>query len=140
MTCTCRAFDIDKLPCVHAIAALHHVRVGVHTLASRYYMKDFYMLAYEDIIYSVPLRAEWNILDEVSNKAVLPRVVKNKKRGRPKTSRYPSAGESKKRKNRCKWCGELGQNQKTCCSETRSKNTIHPMKPPVNYHITFFVC
>ncbi|KAL5548777.1 hypothetical protein UlMin_004008 [Ulmus minor] len=58
MTCTCRAFDIDTLPCVHAITATHHA-------------------------------PQWNVPDEVSNKVVLPRVVKDKKRGMPKTSRYP---------------------------------------------------
>ena len=40
LTCTCRMFDIDRLPCVHSIAAASHARVGVYTLASCYYTKD----------------------------------------------------------------------------------------------------
>ena len=88
MTCTCRAFDIDKLPCIHALAAAHHARVGVYTLASQYYMKYFDMLAYVDTIYLVSSQSQWNVLDEVFDKVVLLRVVKDKKRGIPKTLRY----------------------------------------------------
>ena len=53
LTCTCRVFDIDRLPCVHAIAAVSYARVRVYTLASHYYTKDFYMLAYTETIYPV---------------------------------------------------------------------------------------
>ena len=34
MTCTCQAFDIYILPCIHAIAAALHTCVWVYTLAS----------------------------------------------------------------------------------------------------------
>ena len=130
MTCMCRAFDIDKLPCVHAITAAHHAHVGVYTLASRYYMKYFYMLAYEDTIYPMLSQSQWNVSDEVFDKVVLSCIVKDKKRGRPKTSRYPSAGELRKHKNRCKWCGELGHNQKSCRSETGCNDHNTPNETP----------
>lgn len=45
LTCTCCVFDIDMLPCVHTITVASHARVSVYTLMSRYYTKDFYMLA-----------------------------------------------------------------------------------------------
>ena len=31
-TCTCQAFDINKLLCVHAIATVYHDRLGVYPL------------------------------------------------------------------------------------------------------------
>ncbi|KAL5542415.1 hypothetical protein UlMin_010125 [Ulmus minor] len=38
-TCTCKEFYIDKLPCVHAIAAAHHAQVSFYSLVSPYYTK-----------------------------------------------------------------------------------------------------
>ncbi|KAL5574332.1 hypothetical protein UlMin_023929 [Ulmus minor] len=52
-TCTCKEFDIDKLPCVHAIVAAHHAHVSVYNLVSPYYTKEYYVLAYSKTIYMV---------------------------------------------------------------------------------------
>ncbi|KAL5582777.1 hypothetical protein UlMin_015219 [Ulmus minor] len=52
-TCTCKEFDIDKLPCVHAVAAVHHAQVSVYSLVSPYYTKEYYVLAYSETIYPV---------------------------------------------------------------------------------------
>ncbi|KAL5561179.1 hypothetical protein UlMin_030926 [Ulmus minor] len=51
--CTCKEFDIDKLPCVHAVAAAHHAQVSVYSLVSPYYTKEYYVLAYGETIYPV---------------------------------------------------------------------------------------
>ena len=83
LTCTCHVLDIDRLLCVHAIAATSHARVSVYTLASRYYMKDYYMLAYAETIYPVGLQSQWDVPKEVVARVVLPCVVKERKRGRP---------------------------------------------------------
>ena len=53
LTCTCCVFDIDSLLCIHTIAATRHASVGVYTLVSCYYMKDYYMLVYTETIYPV---------------------------------------------------------------------------------------
>ncbi|KAL5574175.1 hypothetical protein UlMin_023772 [Ulmus minor] len=52
-TCTCKEFDIDKLLCVHAIAAAHHAQVSVYSLVSPYYTKEYYVFAYGETIYLV---------------------------------------------------------------------------------------
>ena len=111
---TCRVFDIDRLLCVHAIAVASHTRISVYTLASRYYTKDYYMLVYTETIYPVGLQSLWDIPEEVVVRVVLPHVVKKRKRGRPRMSRYPSTGEARKHKNQCLKCGELGHYQKSC--------------------------
>ena len=38
-TCSCREFNIDKLPCVHAIAAAQKANFNLYTIASPYYTK-----------------------------------------------------------------------------------------------------
>ncbi|KAL5564836.1 hypothetical protein UlMin_028000 [Ulmus minor] len=114
LTCTCHIFDIDRLPCVHAIAAASHAHVSVYTFTSRYYTKYFYMLAYAETIYLVGSQSQWDVLEEVAARVFLPRIVKERKRGRPRMSRYPSAGEARKHKNRCLKCGQLEHYQKSC--------------------------
>ncbi|KAL5548321.1 hypothetical protein UlMin_003552 [Ulmus minor] len=86
-TCSCQEFDIDRLPCVHAIAAVQNGNFNLYSLASPYYTKDYYMLAYEDTIYPVSSQSQWNVPDEVAAQVVKPREVKERKRGRPKCSR-----------------------------------------------------
>ncbi|KAL5562200.1 hypothetical protein UlMin_031947 [Ulmus minor] len=119
-TCTCKEFDIDKLPCVHAIATVHHAQVSVYSLVSPYYTKEYYVLAYDETIYSVGSQSQWDVPNEVIARIVLPREVKDKKRGRPKTSRFPSVGEFRKRKNRCDKCGAYRHYKKKCNSQIGS--------------------
>ncbi|KAL5550951.1 hypothetical protein UlMin_001127 [Ulmus minor] len=126
--CSCKVFDIDILPCAHAIAAALHARVGVYSLVSPYYTKEYYMLAYQHTIYPVGSQSQWDVPDEVTSRVVLPREVKDKKRGRLKNSRYPSAGEFRNHKNRCGKCGQLGHYKKKCRSEAGSTEG----KPPTN--------
>ena len=56
-TCS-REFDIDKLPCVHAIVAAQKGNFNPYSLASPYYTKEYYKLAYEDTIYPVSLQSQ----------------------------------------------------------------------------------
>ncbi|KAL5564300.1 hypothetical protein UlMin_027464 [Ulmus minor] len=130
-TCTCKEFDIDKLPCVHAIAAAHHAQVSVYSLVSPYYTKEYYVLAYGETIYPVGSQSRWDVPNEVATMVVLPREVKERKRGRPKTSRFPSVGEFRKRKNRCGKCGAYEHYKKKCNSQTGSTEGNQPTDVPV---------
>ncbi|GMN19803.1 hypothetical protein TIFTF001_053590 [Ficus carica] len=71
MSCTCRVFDIDKIPCIHAIAAAglyrpQHTGSYIYSLCSEYYTSDYWMLAYAETIYPVPPESQWhNIPEEV---------------------------------------------------------------------------
>ncbi|KAL5575736.1 hypothetical protein UlMin_017435 [Ulmus minor] len=70
--CTCKEFDIDKLPCVHAITAVHHAHVSVYSLVSPYYTKEYYVLAYDETIYPVGSQSQWDVPDEVAARVVSP--------------------------------------------------------------------
>ncbi|KAL5582754.1 hypothetical protein UlMin_015196 [Ulmus minor] len=71
--CTCKEFDIDKLPCVHAVATTHHAQVSVYSLVSPYYTKEYYVLAYSETIYPVESQSQWDIPNEIVARIVLPR-------------------------------------------------------------------
>ncbi|XP_010550825.1 PREDICTED: uncharacterized protein LOC104821604 [Tarenaya hassleriana] len=99
-TCSCRMFDIDKIPCSHAIAALHKVgKANVPDLCSPYYTRETWRLAYQKTVYPVPDCCEW-IIDNpnVANLVVMPPIMDEKRQsGRPKQNRYPGPGEAQKR-------------------------------------------
>ncbi|KAM3238498.1 hypothetical protein P3L10_013530 [Capsicum annuum] len=58
-TCTCRVWDLQQLPCTHALAALRAQRFPnygerVYNVCSPYYSADFHKLAYSENINPVP--------------------------------------------------------------------------------------
>ncbi|XP_010534643.1 PREDICTED: uncharacterized protein LOC104810141 [Tarenaya hassleriana] len=99
--CNCRVFDIDKIPCNHAIAALHKVGKAnvIPDLCSPYYTREAWRLAYQETMYPVPNCYEWIIDDpNVVNLVVMPPIMDEKRQcGRPKQNRYPGPGEARKR-------------------------------------------
>ncbi|XP_075479299.1 uncharacterized protein LOC142520183 [Primulina tabacum] len=98
-TCRCRVFDIDKLPCAHAIVAAVHHGIDIYELCSHYYTINVWALAYTETIYSIPLSEEWNIPAGIDFLIVLPPKVRVNK-GRTKKKRIPSNGEFKIRKKK----------------------------------------
>lgn len=110
-SCTCRVFDLDRLPCAHALAALKTLE-NVRDYSSEYYTVDLWSLAYSEKIYPVPSQCEWDIPKEAELVDVIPPIV-HKRKGRNKTKRIPSVGE-KMRKNRCSKCNQFGHNISRC--------------------------
>ncbi|XP_013633381.1 PREDICTED: uncharacterized protein LOC106339116 [Brassica oleracea var. oleracea] len=99
--CTCRCFDMDKIPCVHAAAAAKFLSVGrdlhLQEFCSKYYLVELWALAYCRTIYHVPHMSEWVIPDEIRALKVLPPIYE-KKKGPTQKQRFPSAGESRGRR------------------------------------------
>ncbi|CAA7052670.1 unnamed protein product [Microthlaspi erraticum] len=119
-TCVCRMFDIDKYPCVHAIAALmakikkdgRMSTLSVYDLCSRYYLVETWARAYVKTIYTVPHISTWAIPEDVLKLFAYPPDY-TAKRGRNQEERHPSEGESRKKKkkktsNKCKPHQDLG--------------------------------
>ncbi|XP_047264066.1 uncharacterized protein LOC124896559 [Capsicum annuum] len=62
-TSTCRVWDLQQLPCTHALASLRAQRLPnygerVYNVCSPYYSADFHKLAYSEIINPVPLEEQ----------------------------------------------------------------------------------
>ncbi|XP_024010657.1 uncharacterized protein LOC112086112 [Eutrema salsugineum] len=79
-SCSCRCFDIDKIPCVHAIAAsmalMHQegriVDIQIYDLCSKYYLIQTWSLAYCRTIYLVPHESTWNVPKDIRQSVVHP--------------------------------------------------------------------
>ncbi|WZZ46302.1 hypothetical protein YC2023_042561 [Brassica napus] len=101
-TCYCRCFDIDRYPCVHALAAIMSRGEMAEHYCSRYYWMEQWTLAYYRTIYSVPHHSSWEsyrISEEIRSQVVFPPYVE-KKKGRLQVTRFPSAGEYRRKKKK----------------------------------------
>ncbi|KAG7542685.1 hypothetical protein ISN45_Aa07g026420 [Arabidopsis thaliana x Arabidopsis arenosa] len=88
--CTCRRFDHEKLPCIHAIAAAEHMGVSRISLCSPYYKRSYLVSAYAAPI--MPSDTAIPVPQIVVNQPCLPPIVVNQP-GRPKKIRIKSSLE-----------------------------------------------
>ncbi|XP_050111795.1 uncharacterized protein LOC126590369 [Malus sylvestris] len=116
-SCTCRRFDLDQLPCVHATAACRIRNTSVYIMCSKFYTANAIMLAYAEPIWPVGNKSEWSVPEEVHNRVVLP-PIRQVVSGRRKTNRIPSQGEEKIVK-KCSRCGGTCHNRQTCKNPIR---------------------
>ncbi|XP_060960959.1 uncharacterized protein LOC115723685 [Cannabis sativa] len=101
-TCTCNRFQIDEMPCGHAVAVMREMNMDPYTYWT---------------VYPIGHQSEWEVPEEVKNITVLP-PHERVKSGRPKTLRR-KAGWEKDQHNKCSKCGELGHNKRTCSRRRR---------------------
>ncbi|CAL8174677.1 unnamed protein product [Prunus armeniaca] len=111
-SCTCRKFDLEQLPCKHAIAVCRHLKLNPYSFASSYYTRATWAAAYAESIYPVPPQGTWVIPENVQNVNLLPPISKVMP-GRRKTQRIPSKGEDS-RERKCSRCGVKGHYRSTC--------------------------
>lgn len=93
-TCTCKQYDLDKIPCEHAIKVAQSRKIDEATLVDPRYTKEYLVAAYAEPIN--PTDADLIPPANVLRKVCLPPKIK-KQRGRPKMKRYLSAIEKAKR-------------------------------------------
>ncbi|XP_073133697.1 protein FAR1-RELATED SEQUENCE 6-like [Henckelia pumila] len=76
--CTCHKFDIDRIPCSHAISAAYNANISVYDFCTDYYTTHYWLEAYTDHVYPVP--GEWTVQEEilVLPPLVIPRRVRKK--------------------------------------------------------------
>ncbi|KAL9840729.1 putative transposase, MuDR, plant, Zinc finger, SWIM-type, MULE transposase [Arabidopsis thaliana] len=106
-TCSCKVFDIQKYPCIHALAAFINIMddedrrrgLELHDLVTKYYWAELWALAYYRTIYLVPDRSQWEVPDEVKALKIVP-LSKKPKKGRKKMLRFPSTGEKRPKRQR----------------------------------------
>lgn len=116
-SCSCRRFDLEKLPCVHAIAAAEATKLSTISLCHPYYLTNYLYNAYSVAV--MPRDADTPVPNNVAGKICLPSEVRQPP-GRPKNSRMKSwfeKGENKKRprkEHKCSICNQVGHNCKTC--------------------------
>ncbi|XP_016476708.2 uncharacterized protein LOC107798249 [Nicotiana tabacum] len=121
-TCSCREFDLDKIPCPHAMAAFR-VEFGdqyvtsIYDYASDFYYIDTYVNAYVIEINPMPSEECWDVPPELVERKIPPPSCEIQL-GRRKTNHIPASGEVKKKQNRCSICKRTGHKRTTCKKRT----------------------
>ncbi|KAK3210830.1 hypothetical protein Dsin_015536 [Dipteronia sinensis] len=107
-TCSCTKFQVDKLPCRHALAAVRYEKKHFPDFCGDCYKTTSWLEAYSGNIFPVGHHSEWNIPQDVQSKVVHPPPLRAQV-GRPKKKRFKSAGEHGNGKTRnCTICKKSG--------------------------------
>ena len=62
-SCTCRQFDLDHIPCAHAIATCRFYNISIcYTLCSQYFTTKALLFSYSECIYPTRNEIDWVIL------------------------------------------------------------------------------
>ena len=113
--CSCGAWQISGIPCRHAIRAMMHANIDPHTVVSAWYSVRTYKQSYSFHINPIPDKEQWPAYADLPT--IMPPTLKRGV-GRPSRNRRREEGEDKKGKRtqtvKCKKCGCLGHNSRTC--------------------------
>ena len=111
-TCDCKKFQVDQLPCAHALAVCISHHLSCYDYCAAYYSRETLAAAYACSIHPLGPEDEWTWPEHLDVPVVLPPEGR-KPRGRPTKKRKPSQGEEKKR-SKCSRCGGFGHNRQKC--------------------------
>ncbi|XP_019255188.1 PREDICTED: uncharacterized protein LOC109233780 [Nicotiana attenuata] len=71
-TCDCSEFQLDEIPCEHAIAAIDSIYQKKSAFCSTYYSRDFWLKTYEGQVNSVGDSTTWVIPDNIKSEITKP--------------------------------------------------------------------
>ncbi|XP_060182919.1 uncharacterized protein LOC132612857 [Lycium barbarum] len=124
-TCTCREYNLVKLSCAHAMAALilkYRPDYGssIYEYSSPMYNVQSYILAFAETINVVPAESEWEVLEKYTNMYIPPPPY-DPKLGRKRVKHIPGVSKSfksressKGTRNKCSICKGAGHKKTTC--------------------------
>ncbi|KAH0657815.1 hypothetical protein KY289_026563 [Solanum tuberosum] len=125
-SCSCREYDLIKIPFAHTMAALrskhdNEYGMSIYEYSSSLYKVEAYLLAYMDSINVVSLESKWCVPEELLNVKILPPLV-DTKLGRKRRKRGKGVGENfkSKRRNKCSICKRTGHKRTTCVKNNKS--------------------
>jgi hypothetical protein len=122
-TCGCRKWDVNGIPCAHAISSIWLGGGNPEDYLSPYFGKEMYLKVYAPIIYHVPSEEQWVRTDQPKieppkSRATIGRPKKVRNRGQEETSN-PYIVRRGGNKNQCGKCKKYGHNTRTCTVRKR---------------------
>ncbi|KAK3219469.1 hypothetical protein Dsin_013439 [Dipteronia sinensis] len=73
-TCSCKEFDVDQLPCAHALGCIRLRGFSFVDYCSPYYSSAFLVAAYSGEIHPLGHPSEWLVPEDIASKIVHPPV------------------------------------------------------------------
>nr|XP_009777184.1 PREDICTED: uncharacterized protein LOC104226804 [Nicotiana sylvestris] len=96
--CSCGQFQLDELPCAHALAALRQRNETYENYCSPYYTKESLLRTYEIPVNLLPDESKWNVPQHISDEVVNPPTGEKRQPGRLQKERYKTYDELKSKK------------------------------------------
>ena len=130
-TCSCRRWDLNGIPCSHAISAINRLGEKPESFVDQCYSREAYLKAYEPVIF--PLNGP-NLWKKVSHQDILPPEA-IKLPGRPKKARKKDAIETRTVREvqklsragrmtyKCRLCHAEGHNSRKCPTKTNESQS-----------------
>jgi zinc finger SWIM domain-containing protein 3 len=112
-TCSCRWWQIDGLPCDHAVAVIQKTQHNLNSFVEPFFHTEMYRLSYSYPIFPIPNIDKPETTSQ--NMLIRPPLCK-KPPGRPANKRIPSRGEYTRRM-KCSRCGAFDNHNKRTCKE-----------------------
>ncbi|XP_074342727.1 uncharacterized protein LOC141680383 [Apium graveolens] len=91
-TCKCNRFQLDQLPCAHAIAVLQKANHDPYDYCSPYFTKEVMIHAYEETVFPVSHEDTWEVPKNIKSMALYP-LQGRVRVGKPKKRRYKASWE-----------------------------------------------
>ncbi|KAH6804959.1 hypothetical protein C2S51_029790 [Perilla frutescens var. frutescens] len=115
--CSCLVFNLDLMPCLHAVATISKANKHVYSYVWSFYTTENLRGMYSGEVMAIAHPDDWDVPLEVSSRVVLaphnPRQA-----GRPCTNRISTGSRSTSRCRRCSivcsHCQQTGHNRATC--------------------------
>ncbi|XP_019232191.1 PREDICTED: uncharacterized protein LOC109212917 [Nicotiana attenuata] len=104
---SCGQFQLDELPCPHALAALRQRGESFEEYCSPYYTRANLLRTYEIPVNPLPDESKWNLPQHISDEVVNPLTGEKRQPGRPQKERYKTYDELKSKKYKVS-CGNCG--------------------------------
>nr|XP_016493470.1 PREDICTED: uncharacterized protein LOC107812810 [Nicotiana tabacum] len=121
--CSCGQFQLEELPCAHALAALRHRNETYENYCSPYYTRESPLRTYEIPVNPLPDESKWNVPQHILDELVNPPMGDKRQPGRPQKERYKTYNETKSKKYKvsCGNCGGKGHNKRSCKNAPKKK-------------------
>ncbi|KAJ8617627.1 hypothetical protein MRB53_013813 [Persea americana] len=117
--CTCRRWQLDGVPCIHAMTAIAHRREQSEDYCHVCYIVSTYKTCYESIIHPLLDKRMW---EHFGTTPILPphdrrppgRPQVNRRKGPNETTMSSQRWVRRRQMVKCGLCGRFGHNMKTC--------------------------
>ena len=115
-TCDCLEFQLDELPCPHAIAAINKRYLLKSDYCSNWYSRETWLKTYEGHVNTVGDQKSWDIPQNVQSEITKPPDVEILQGRRQKKRHIPVTESVPFKSTKCSRCKQVGHNRTTCLS------------------------
>ncbi|XP_070008505.1 uncharacterized protein [Nicotiana sylvestris] len=115
-TCDCLEFQLDELPCPHAIAAINKRYLQKSDYCSNLYSKKTWLKTYEGYVNTMGDQKLWDIPQNVQFEITKPPDLEILQGRRQKKRHIPVTESVPFKSTKCSRCKQVGYNRTTCLS------------------------